>query len=713
MVTLRQASVDVDIGGTFTDCLVSYDGQNLFTKTQTTTYDLSVGFMRALREAASSVGVSLEELLEAVQIIRYSTTLAMNRLIEMKGPRLGLITTAGFEDTMFTGRGGCWADGLSLREMRCMPRLTKPQPLIPRYMVVGVKERVDFRGNVVRPLDEHDVLVKLRCLVDQGAQGFAVSLIYGYVNPLHEQRIRELIRREYPESYLGSMPVVLSAEVAPKWREYTRTVATVLNAYLHQAMSSELAGMGDELRAAGYNRSLMMVHNTGGMAEVFRTTALNTFNGGPVAGVIGGAFIGKLHGYDNIVVSDMGGTSFDLGMIVEGSTRFYQFHPVIGRYAVDLTMLESSSIGAGGGSIAWLNPLLGNRIEVGPQSAGSMPGPACYDQGGTEPTVTDADLVLGYLNPDYFHGGKILLSRELAVAVITDRIARPLGMKVEEAAWLIKEVVDGNMGHAIFTQTVLRGYDPKTFILFAFGGAGPTHCCGYGFRAGVEKMMVFPYSPVFCALGSAGMDLVQIYEQGRHIPLMTPMTQACTTDYEQFNEVVRQLRLLAIRDLEGHGFPPESALLSLELDMRYGGQLNIKRMRSPRFFIENEQDIQAIYGEFEREYSEAYSPLGTYPEGGVDIENFVLRSTVILPKIEIPKYALKGVRPPDDAHKGQRKAFWGENLRWQLTNIYEQDRLEPGNIIEGPAIIEAPDTTIVVSPGRRYAVNEYRSGVLE
>ncbi len=708
-----RASINVDIGGTFTDCVIIYNDKIVSGKAPTTGYDLSKGFMQALRETVASLDISLEELLVSTEMILYSTTMAINRLIERKGPRLGLFTTEGFEDTLSAGRGGSWGDGIPLSEMRNLPRMNKPVSVIPRHMVVGVKERIAANGKVIRPLDEADTLAKLRYLVNQGAQGFVICLINSYANPRHEQQIRDLVQRQYPESYLGSMLVVLSSEVLPRWREYPRMVATMLSAYLQRSMADELKGMSDELRSSGYKRGMMMVHNSGGMAEVFRTTALNTYNGGPVAGIIGAGFLGKMQGFKNIVATDVGGTSFDLGLVVNGSPNFYQFRPVIDRWGVEVTMLESRSIGAGGGSIARINPILGNQLEVGPQSAGSMPGPACYDLGGTEPTVTDADVVLGYLNPDYFHGGKIKLDREKAVTAIKEKIARPLGIEAEQAARLIKKVVDGNMGGEIFKETVLRGYDPREFVVFAFGGGGPTHCCGYSFGAGIPRIVTLPNSPVFCALGSAVMDMVQFYEMSRHLPLIKPGTMTYSTDYDNFNEVVVELQKRAIRDLGGQGIPAESAIFTLELEMRYGGQLNMKRISSPCLFMKNGEDARAIYRQFEKEYSEAYSPLAVYPQGGVDISSFILKSCYVTPKFEIPRLPLQGAKPPAAAYKGQREAFWEESGRFQPTRLYEQDLLEPGNVLEGPVIIESPDTNTVIPPGRTYRMNEYRSGIIE
>lgn len=716
--TKPRASINVDIGGTFTDCLITYGDKMVFGKAPTTTYDLSRGFMQALRETVVSLGISLEELLESTEMVRYSTTLAVNRLIERKGPRLGLFTTEGFEDTLSAGRGGSWGDGIPIAEMRNLPRMKKPEPIVPRHMIVGVKERIDYSGKIVRPLDEANVLEKLRYLVNQGAQGFVVCLINSYANPVHEQKIRDLIRRQYPESYLGSQIVVLSSDVSPRWREYPRMVAAVLCAYLHRVMVDELKGMGDELRELGYKKALMMVHNSGGMAEVFRTTALNTFNGGPTAGIVGAAHVGREQGFSNIIATDMGGTSFDVGLIVDNKPSFYQYHPVIDRWAVELTMLESKSIGAGGGSIARVDPLMGNRILVGPQSAGSMPGPACYDMGGTEPTVTDADVVLGYINPEYFHGGTMRLNVEKAREAIREKVARPLKMEVEEAAWLIKKVIDGLMAGEIFKETILKGRDPREFVVFSFGGAGPTHCCGYTFEAGVPRIVTFPTSPVFCALGSAVMDVVQYYETTKYLLFKQPAglggagTGEYFTDYEKFNEVVRELQKLAIRDLQGQGIPPEAATFSLELEMRYGGQLNMTRVPSPRLFIKDRSDVLAIYENFEREFIKAYSALSVFPEGGVDISSFILRSTFVSPKIKIPKFPLKSSKVPEDACKGKREAFWPELGGFKPTCIYDSSRLEPGNKLEGPAIIEAVDTTIVLPPGRTYSVNEYLSGII-
>ena len=704
------SSVEIDIGGTFTDCYVRLEDREVWCKARTTPFDLSQGMSRAIDDAAVHLGVSKEELLSRAEILRYSTTLAMNKLIERKGPRLGMIMTEGFEDTVLIGRASQWSDGIPFKAQRNIAGADKPAPIIPKHLTVAVKERVDYCGEVLRPLDEDHFLAQLDALVDAGVRGFVVSLLWSFMNPVHEQRIRELIEREYNETYLGSMPVFLASEVSPRKFEYTRTTMTILNAYLHQSMYEELIGIGQELRRGGYQNPLMMVHNTGGMASVFRSAAVQTYNGGPVAGLMGSSALGRTYGYKNVVVTDMGGTSFDIAMVVEGSTRFYKFAPTIDRWTVDATILDSRSIGSGGGSIARVDALLGDRLEVGPDSAGSIPGPAAYDQGGREPTVTDADLVLGYLSPERFHGGQLKLNQRRAERAIRDRVASPLGIDVPEAALLIKRVIDARMGAEIYKETVLKGYDPRDFVIFAAGGAGPVHCCSYAESAGMSKVVVFPFSSAFCAYGSSTMDVVHVYERSRRFPLLTAVGGHWLEDYDGFNSVVEGLRELAYRDFAGEGFDPDQVRFALELDMKFGGQLNVKRVAAPLERVGSESDMRALYAAFEREFSEAYSPLGLNPDAGVEIEAFVLKASLPQRHTDRPLAAPRnGGGAPTPT--GYRDALFAAEAGWVQTPLYEMERLAPGDQLRGPALIDSDDTTVVVAPGWSCAVDE-RSGIV-
>jgi N-methylhydantoinase A/oxoprolinase/acetone carboxylase beta subunit len=377
---------------------------------------------------------------------------------------------------------------------------------------------------------------------------------------------------------------------------------------------------------------------------------------------------------------------------------------------VATTMLQSLSIGAAGGSIASIHRELGTRLEVGPQSAGSYPGPVAYDLGGTEPTVTDADLVLGYLDPENYFGGRMLLNKEAAEAAIRERIAEPLGLETIEAAALIRRLIDEKMSSAIRKEVTLRGYRPSEFVVFAIGGAGPTHVAGY--MGEIPRAVIFPFSPVFCAYGSSIMDVVHLYEQSQRMVLIEPVTQRPAVDFDAFNAVVSGLIEQARKEVAAEGLPWESALLSLELDMLYGGQIHSKRTSTPALQLESEEDVWRFYRQFEQEFSEAFSPLVVNLAGGVYIDTFVLRVTLPGKRVELATAPLEGP-DPSAARSGARAAYWPETGEWAETPVFVLDRLRPGNRIDGPAIVESEYTTGVIPPGRRLTIEEHGLGVIE
>ncbi|HIJ61184.1 MAG TPA: hydantoinase/oxoprolinase family protein [Rhodospirillaceae bacterium] len=702
-------SIDIDVGGTFTDLVLTMDGERHIAKCPTTPHDLSVGFLNTVEAGGDKVGLSVEELLPKIDIIRYSTTVALNRLLQRQGPRIGLLTTEGHEDAILIGRGAQWVDGKRVAERRNIATQNKPLPLIERDLILGVRERVDSAGHVLRPLDEEDVRTKLRLLMDRGARAIVVSLLWSFMNPAHEKRVREIIREEYKEYHIGFVPVVMSHSVVSKIGEYERTMTAVLDAYLQQSMQNDIGATWDKLRARGYRGAFLMIHNSGGSADIFKTPASRTFNGGPVAGLMGSAYFANKLGYKNVVAGDVGGTSFDVALVVESSVRNYTFRPVIDKWMVNVTMMQTISVGSGGGSIAKVDRG-GSRLEVGPKSAGSMPGPVCYDLGGAEPTVTDADVVLGYINPDTYYGGRMPLNKAKAEKAIREKIAQPLGIEVIEAASLIREIVDENMASAIKREVHMRGYHPEDFVLFAFGGAGPTHMAGL--KGDIPKAVVFPAAPVFCAMGSSIMDIVHLYEQSRRMVFMEPITEKLVIDYEQFNRTVDQMVANAHQELHSEGLDVEDAVFSLELDMLYGGQVNLKRMSSPLVRITSQADAMAVYQAFEQEFSDAFSPLVVNKPGGVFLDNFVLKVTVPTWKPPVPVYPLQSP-DPGAALLGSRKAYWPSIKQWNDTPCYQFELLQAGNVIDGPAIVEAELTTIVVPPALRLTIDEHGLGILE
>lgn len=706
--------VGIDVGGTFTDFYGSTpDGQTLVTKTPTTHYDLSVGFMRGMRQLSQAAHVELPRFLGQVASLRYSTTVGTNALIERTGPKLGLITTAGFEDTIYIGRARSWADGLGFSEGRDLARIRKPAPLIDPGMVVGLHERVDCCGRVIAPLDPNELREKLQVLVDRGAQGFVVALLWSFVNPAHERQVRDLIYGEYPEDYLGSMPVILSSDLSPKAGEYTRTMTATVNAYIHGLMADEIARLGTELKEQGFRRPLTLVHNTGGTKKSSRTRAILTHNAGPVAGLHGAAALGRLTGDRNIVFTDMGGTSFDIGLIEDGAINVHEFIPVVDRWRTNIPAIEVKSIGAGGGSIAWINELLGKTLEVGPRSAGSMPGPACYDQGGREPTVTDADVLLGIYNPDNHLGGEMLLDPELARAVIEERIARPLGIDPLEAAWRIRRLVDARMGNEVFNEVALKGHDPRRFSILACGGAGGAHACGFAAYARAARILMPPQSPVFGAFGAAGMPIREVWERSRTLQLYNWTQRQYLEDVMRFNSVVDELRTLAIADLRLEGYGEDAIEVQLELEMRFGSQYKLTRVEWPKLRLESAADTQALCEAFNRRYSEIYSPEATFLSGGINVETFYLTATVASARPTLQPEADAGPTPAPAARRGPRPVYWDAQRGLVDTPVWNWAQLGPGNVLVGPAIIESVHTTYVIEPGWRFTLNPYRVGVLE
>ncbi|MDC3202779.1 hydantoinase/oxoprolinase family protein [Gammaproteobacteria bacterium] len=702
-------SIDIDVGGTFTDLVLTFGEKRVIAKSPTTPYDLSVCFINVLEDGADQLGLDLEELLPDIDVVRYSTTVAMNRLIERKGPRLGLMTTEGHEEAILIGRGAQWCDGLRIGERRNLALQHKPAPLVSRDLIVGIKERVDSSGKVMRNLDEQDVRKKLRYLIDSGARAIAVALLWSFANPEHEKRVREIIREEYKGYHVGYLPVVLSHEVVGKVGEYERTMTAILDAYLQQSIKLELESTWDQLRDMGYSGTFLLTHNTGGSAEMFKTTASRTYNGGPISGLMGSFHLGKALGYKNVIAADVGGTSFDVGMVVDAGVRSYEFRPVIDRWMVGISMLQTTTMGAGGGSIASINTLL-DRLEVGPRSAGAMPGPVCYDLGGTEPTVTDADVVLGYISPDNYFNGKMALNAGKARLAIEKKIADPLDISVDEAAAMIRNIVEENMASAIKREVHLRGYHPEDFALFAFGGGGPTHVAG--FRSDVPVAVIFPQSPVFCALGSSVMDIMHVYEVSKRMVLMEPVTEALATNYDDFNTAIEGLVSQAKIDILAEGLPLEEAIYQVELDMLYGGQVHVKRVSSPHVRISSKKEMQEVYDSFESEFSAAFSPHVVYKAGGVFLDNIVLKVTIPTEKMHLPEFPLEG---EDSVHalKNERDAYWPELRQRKMTTVYSFESLKPGNRIEGPSLVEAEFTTLVVPPGQYFHIDSRGIGLLE
>jgi N-methylhydantoinase A len=703
--------VSIDIGGTFTDAVVIRDQELTKGKARTTTHDLSIGFVGAVTEAAEALGLTLDEALGQAAFVKYSTTVGINALIERAGPRVGLITTRGQEETLHVGRSRNWADGMSHEIQKDRTRARRPADLVPRTLRVGVRERVDCFGDVVMPITREDVTERVDYLINQGVQAIAVCLTWSFMNPVHEHLIRDVIEELYPETYLGRVPVLLSSDVAPKLDEYRRSVTTVLSAFLSTATEEHVLDITDRLAQHGYRRPLLLSRNVGGVSSPSRTTALHLVGAGAVAGLSGAAALAKEHGIPDVITADMGGTTFDVGLIVDSDERTYEFDPIVDRWRIHLPVVANFSIGAGGGSIAWITPE--GDLQVGPRSAGSVPGPACYDQGGTEPTVTDADLVLGYIDPGFFLGGRFALNQRKAERALRRRIAEPLGIDVVEAARRIRSLTDGVMGQEIAKQTSLKGHDPERFVMFAFGGAGPVHACDIAAHSGVSHIMTFGFGSEFNAFGTACMNVIQTYERTNRILLFDPIRNRWLDDLSVFNGIVDDLVAFVRRDLSEEGFDADEVQFHLELDMNYSGQQHTVRHAMARLHLTSVEEVVALAGDFNQTFARVYGEGATHPEGGIEIQLFKLTATAPLEQPPSRLSSEAGGGDAEQARRGERECWWGDGAGGpRMTRVYDRQKVGAGQPIAGPALVEDVDTVVVVSPGWTYEIDDRMAGHL-
>lgn len=693
--------VSVDIGGTFTDCFVAWDDKYLQSKALTTHQNLALGFNEALENACSELGISVNELLSEVDSVRYATTLGTNALIERKGPRLGLLTTMGFRSSVPLARARGYGAGLDHKQQLDVPNAKRPDPIVPIPMIKEIRERVDFAGDVVLGLDEEDLRVKLRELVDKGAEALVVVLANSVVNPAHELRIREIFLEEYPAHMLGAIPMLLSHQIVGRKGEYVRAMSTILDGFLHQVMYHGLGTLELNLRASGYDKPMLVNHNSGGMAQLNSTDALQTLHSGPVSGIAACEHLAAATGLGNVVATDMGGTSFDIGLVTEGGVKHYDFNPVIERWMVSVPMVHLVTLGAGGGSICSYDHVY-QTVAVGPRSAGSDPGPACYDRGGLEPTVTDADLMLGYLDPQNYAGGHIKLNPRRAKSAIEDALCDELDVDVIEAAKLIKRTVDGAMANGIATELRTRGYEPENFTVLAYGGNGPLHACGIANALGTKKILAPPFSSVFSAVGAGSTAQMHIHEMNTWTVLFNANSKSFFNDYERFNADVEELERRGREDLVRQGFAAEDICYRLELDMRYGNQRVQTAVVADLHRLQSQRDVLKLIDQFDKRYGERFGEGSQATEAGVRINTIRVCSFVNQPGIAFQDLVPSSHKLPPPKPVGQRACHFVGHPEPIHTPIYDEEALAPGTFIEGPAVVVTRATTYLVEPGWQY-----------
>ncbi len=689
--------ISVDIGGTFTDCFFVWDDIYVDAKALTTHHNLALGFNEALDLACKRAGLDRDTVLSEVDSVRYATTLGTNALIERKGPKVAAIVTHGFEDTIPLSRGRGYGEGLDYTMQQNLPAAERPDPIVPRQLIRSVKERINSAGKIVAPLDPEDVRKTVRELVNEGAEAIVVSLVNATENPVHELAIQEIILDEFPPHELGAIPVLLSHQVSGRKGEYVRSTSTIIDAFLHEIMFHALSQLSNNLRDSGYDKPMLVIHNSGGMAQMNSTDALQTIHSGPIAGVGAAEHLSAETGLGHVIATDMGGTSFDIGLVPEGGVKHYDFLPTIDRWLVSVPMVHLDTLGAGGGSIASYDRIH-NSIKIGPESAGSNPGPACYDRGGLRPTVTDADLLLGYLDPENYANGYIKLNPKRSVQAIEDTLCDPLDMDVIDIARVIKDSVDEQMAIGIGKELRVRGYLPEDFTMLAYGGNGPLHACGIARHAGIRRVLAPPFSSVFSACGAGNMKQLHFHERSVHVTFYNATTRTLYDKYDEFNAVVEELEARGREDLVRQGFDGDEVKYRLEVDMRYGNQLLTQAVALDGISrINGVGDVLEIIKTFGDVYSHRFGASSAAPEAGIRCNTIRVASYVEGDVVNFDSLDAGGDRTEPTPVARRNVHFIGHDKALD-TPVYDQGALTHEHVIHGPAIVTTENTTFLVEP---------------
>ncbi|MBI3455796.1 MAG: hydantoinase/oxoprolinase family protein [Candidatus Rokubacteria bacterium] len=662
--------IGVDIGGTFTDIVAIADRQGLaFTKVPSTPKDLLIGIRHAISRILDLAGARPADVVRFI----HGTTVATNAVVERKGAVTAILMTEGFEDVLELGR--------QRRSKMYDLDMDADTPvfLAPRRRRVGIRERLDARGRVLVPLDEAAVLrVVERLREDEGIEAVAVCYLFSFLNPAHERRTRELIERHHPD-----LAVSLSSEVDPTFREYERVCVTAFDAYLRPLCARYLGGLDGALKALGVSAEPQIMQSRGGItaARMAAARPVALVLSGPAAGVVGAVFAAQASGYGDIISIDIGGTSSDVALVQAGAPLISQAGSV-GGYPVRVPMVDVNTIGAGGGSIASIDAAGG--LRVGPESAGADPGPACYGQGGSRATVTDASLVLGYLNPDYFAGGTLRLDPTLAHAAVAE-VAGALGMDPVAAAAGIHRVINARMADQIRLVTIKRGYDPRGFALVLLGGAGPVHGVALAEELGIETVIVPEAPGVLSAFGL----LVAAIE---HSHSRTAVQDMRSPDCAVISRILGELDAQGRERMRAERVPLDQVEVAFAADMRYVGQAYELEVPLPPEV--SPATIPAIVAAFHAVHQRVYSH--HRPDDPVEIVNLRAVHRHPLPPPRLGQESR--VRPSGaPALQGRRPAYFGG--AWRATAVYERGDLSAGQSIAGPAIVEQADTTTVVPPG--------------
>jgi N-methylhydantoinase A/oxoprolinase/acetone carboxylase beta subunit len=685
--------VGVDVGGTFTDLIYVDDEAGVIRvhKLPTTPEDPSQGTVQGIREVAAEAGESPASLDQ----VFHGTTIATNIVIEHNGATVGMITTEGYRDILHIARH---KKPLNFSNYQDLP--WQRYPVVRRRHRLTVPERVTRDGAVLVPLDEDKAREQVRKLKQAGVEAVAVCFLFSFLNPAHEQRVAEIVREEFPEAFLS-----VSSEVLPQYREYERFSTVGLNAYIGPKVARYVGRLEAELRGLGVRTGVHLMTSASGVATAEAATKrpVNLLMSGPVAGVVGGIWSGRQAGYGNVITLDVGGTSADIGLAQDGRLRMkHLLDTKVGPYQAMIPMVDVDTIGAGGGSIAYVDA--GGIFRVGPRSAGAVPGPAAYGRGGTEATATDALVNLGWLSPGAFLGGGMELQAELARAAFADGPAKALGMSVEEASMGAVQILTHSMVQSIEENSVRKGYDPRDFALVAEGGAGPLFAAQIAIEVGTPTVIVPPYPGIAAAMGLLATDMVYEY-------VATTYQRVSKLDAEALARRFHELEQQAIGQLQEDGIPPERMVIQRIADCRYLGQgyelrVDVRSGEIDAAWVANlRSDFNDIH---EREYSRRFE------DSDIEVPNIRVRGIGLMPELQTLEIQA-GDESPDAALRHEGEAWFRVDGRLEkiATRYFERPALRAGNRLSGPAIVNQYDSTTVIPPGLAARIDRFGNIVID
>jgi N-methylhydantoinase A len=690
---MTEYKIGIDVGGTFTDFLLtSNKGESEIYKVLSTPGDPSIGLLNGLSEMAEAHDASLKDFLKKVSTIVHGTTVTTNAVLTRKGAGTGLLTTKGLRDALEMRRG--------IREEQYNNRYTNVEPLVPRHLRIPIEERIDYKGGCITELKESDVYNAAKVFKKEGIEAVAVCFMNSFANCINESRAAEIIKKEFGIGIDEASPyLTVSSEFLPSIRFYDRISTTVLNSYVGPILRSYLKSLVKKLEDIGFEGVLLIMQSNGGVISprIAMDKAAVTLLSGPAAGPIAGIEYTSVQGYNDCITIDMGGTSFDAALIKD-RTPLLTTEGELDRLKIALPMLGIVTIGAGGGSIGWVDE--GGLLRMGPHSAGSNPGPACYDLGGDLPTCTDADLILGYLDKDFFAGGRIPLNYGKAEKAIREKIAEPLSLDVKAAAAGMYRVINVNMATGVREVSVKRGHDPREFPLVIAGGAGPVHACMIALELEIPVMIIPKESSIFCAAGMLMSDL-------KHDFVRTYSTVLSEIDAKKFQSFFEEMEEGALMLLESEHIPRDSVQHFYSLDMRYVKQYHEVKVKITKQDIE-EGNFERMAGRFHPEHNRLYGYSLEQQETPIELINLRLLSVGVTVKPGFKREDYGG-EDPSRAIKKRRSVYLPSEKVFEEVTVYDGHKLVHGNRVEGPAIIEQINTTTFVSPEYSVLCDKYGS----